>query len=42
VDLPARYYPGHGPELTVELWKEGKGFALMGVNLISQLREAES
>ena len=28
VDMPARYYPAHGPELIVELWEEGKGFAL--------------
>ena len=42
VDMPARYYPAQGPALIVELWEEGKGFALMGVNLISQLREAES
>ena len=28
VDMPARYYPAHGPELIVELWDEGKGFTL--------------
>ncbi|HVO26062.1 MAG TPA: hypothetical protein VMW56_20800 [Candidatus Margulisiibacteriota bacterium] len=28
VDMPARYYPAHGPELIVELWEEGKGFTL--------------
>ena len=28
VDMPARYYPAHGPELIVELWDEGKGFAV--------------
>ena len=26
--MPARYYPAHGPDLIVELWEEGKGFAL--------------
>jgi len=25
--MSARYYPEHGPELIVELWEEGKGFA---------------
>ena len=28
VDMPARYYPAHGPELLVELWAAGKGFTL--------------
>lgn len=28
VDMPARYYPAHGPELIVELGEEGRGFTL--------------
>jgi len=26
--MPVRYYPAHGPELVVELWEEGRGFAM--------------
>ena len=27
-DMPARYYPAHGPELVVDLWEAGRDFTL--------------